>query len=349
MKRIGNLYADVISLQSLRQGFYDARRSKSHSYACWEFELSLSTQLARLHEELAAGTYRPRPYVTFKVYEPKERIICAPAFRDCVVQHAIYNAVQPIFDRRFIHTSFACRPGKGTHAAADYAQQALIRSDPDSYTLQLDIRKFFYRICRAILRGLIERVIKDPLLVDLMMLFAELPDDTGIPIGNLMSQLYALIYLNSLDHYIVRQLKPAAGYCRYVDDFILFGLTRQQALEYRRLIIQFLDENLALELSRTTIARVSRGVNFVGYRTYRRARFIRKHSLYKARKAARLGQLDRFVSHLAHASKTHSLQHLLSYCMENNHGLYRQLPKKYHAAHYRKPDLPGGQHRAVHD
>lgn len=142
MKRIGNLYADVISLQSLRQGFYDARRSKSHSYACWEFELSLSTQLAKLHEELAAGTHRPRPYVTFKVYEPKERIICAPAFRDCVVQHAIYNAVQPIFDRRFIHTSFACRPGKGTHAAADYAQQALIRSDPNSYTLQLDIRKF---------------------------------------------------------------------------------------------------------------------------------------------------------------------------------------------------------------
>lgn len=347
MKRHGNLYSQAVTMDALRQGFRAAKRSKSYNYACWQFELSLGAELKKLHQELADGTYRPRPYLKFKVREPKERIIYAPAFRDCVVQHAVYSVVQPIFDRTFISTSFACRVGMGTHAAADHAQQALIRAAPDSYTLQLDIRKFFYSIDRKTLRFLIERKVKDKQLVDLMMLFAEYEEPTGIPIGNLLSQLYALIYLNPLDHYVVRHLNPAAGYCRYVDDFILFGLTRDQALEYRDYIIGFLDENLHLQLSRSTIAKATRGINFVGYRTYRHARFIRKHSLYKARRAIRNSQLERVVSHLAHASKTHSLQHLLNYCLEHNNELYRLLPKKYHAAHHRNFDSPRGQHRAL--
>lgn len=348
MKRVGNLYDIVISLESLRQGFEDARRSKLGSYACFEFELSLGTELQKLHEELASGTYRPRPYHVFLVHEPKTRTIYAPAFRDCVVQHAIHNTVLPIFERTFIHTSFACRKGKGTHKAADYAQQALQRSPEGGYTLQLDIRKFFYRINRQILRALIECKIKDPRLVDLMMLFAEFADSIGIPIGNLLSQLYALIYLNVLDHYIVRELKPAAGYCRYVDDFILFGLTREQALDYRERITGFLAGHLQLELSRSTITHRRRGINFVGYRIWASARFIRKHSLYKARKAVREGRLESVISHLAHASKTRSLQHLLDYAMEHNHALYRALPKTYHQRHHAHAQYAGGGSRAVH-
>lgn len=296
--------------------------------------MSIGAQINTLHKELTEGTYRPRPYIKFKVHEPKERIIYAPAFRDCVVQHAVYAVIQPIFDPTFIDASFACRIGKGTHAAADYAQQALIRSPDDSYVLQLDIQKFFYSIDRAILRTLFELKIKDAQMVDLMMLFTVYESPVGIPIGNLLSQIYALIYMNLIDHFIVRQLKPRAGYCRYVDDFILFGLTRDEALEYRRIIESFLYERLHLRLSRSTIAHTRKGVNFVGYRTWRSKRFIRKHSLYKARKAVREDRLDSFISHLAHASKTHSLQHLLDYALENNYELYCQLPKKYHAAHH---------------
>lgn len=348
MKRVGNLYGTVISRESLWRGFIDARRSKPDSEACWEFELSLGTELEALHKELVSGTYQPRPYHMFPVHEPKTRIIYAPAFRDCVVQHAVYNAVLPIFERTFIHTSFACRKGKGTHKAADYAQRALQRSQEDSYILQLDIRKFFYSISRPILRALIELKIKCKRLVDLMMMFADYLEPIGIPIGNLLSQLYALIYMNALDHFIVRTLKPRAGYCRYVDDFILFGLTRAEALEYRDRIVAFLAEHLELELSRSTIAHRRRGLNFVGYRIWTSARFIRKHSLYKARKAVREGRLESVISHLAHASKTHSLQHLLDYTWENNYALYRALPKTYHQRHHPPAQRPGRRHRAVH-
>ena len=67
------------------------------------------------------------------------------------------------------------------------------------------------------------------------MLFTEHGEVMGIPIGNLLSQLYALIYLNPLDHYIKRELQ-IKHYCRYVDDFILFGITHKQAVAYQQLI-----------------------------------------------------------------------------------------------------------------
>ena len=342
------MYGLIITKEALRKGFYDARKSKLKNYACLNFELSIGTEIEALHKELSNGTYKPRPYIKFKVSEPKERIIYAPAFRDCVVQHAVYTIIQPIFDRTFIDQSFACRVGKGMHRAADYAQQALIRSPDDSYTLQLDIQKFFYSINREILRTLFELKIKDPQMIELMMSFTVYEGRVGIPIGNLLSQIYALIYMNQVDHFVVRQLKPRSGYVRYVDDFILFGLTRTEALEHRATIELFLHEKLRLRLSRSTIANTKRGVNFVGYRTWRGARFIRKHSMYKAKKAVRENRLDSFISHLAHASKTHSMQHLLTYAQEHNYDLYSRLPKKYHAGHYQDAQCSGWGDRAMY-
>ena len=349
MQRHGFLYEHTFSRAGLWQGYCDARRSKGGRRACFQFERHLGSELEALHEELATGRYLPKPYFQFMVYEPKPRTIHAPAFRDCVVQHAIYNAVRPIFDRTFIDTSFACRPGRGTHMAADYAQAALQRSAPGSYTLQLDIRKFFYRINRQTLRRLVERKLKDQRLIDVMMMFAASPGDVGIPIGNLLSQLYALIYMNPVDHFVTRQLKPASGYCRYVDDFILFGLTRQQAVDHRQRIIEFLRDNLQLELSRGTIAPTRRGVNFVGFRTWANARFVRKHSLFKARRAIKSGSLPAIMSHLGHARQTHSLRHLITLIREQNHAVYRALPEAYHPRNHPRAAGARGLDRAMPD
>ena len=103
-------------------------------------------------------------------------------------------------------------------------------------------------------------------------------------VGNLLSQIYALIYLNPLDHYIKRVLK-ARHYARYVDDFILIGITRAEALSHRAAIVEFLVDRLGLELSKSTIAPVRRGANFVGYRTWASRRFVRRHALYTYRRA----------------------------------------------------------------
>ena len=310
MKRIGNLYQQAFERDALLTAFHAAARNKRGKRACFNFERRLAYNLDALFCELRDGTYRPMPYYNFEVYEPKQRTIYAPAFRDLVVQHAVYASVNAIFDRTFIDQSFACRKGMGTHKAANYAQAALRAVPRDSYTLKIDIRKFFYRIDRAILQKLIERKIKDRRMVDVMMLFADHGEPLGIPIGNLLSQLYALIYLNPLDHYIKRELK-VRRYCRYVDDAVLFGLTKEGCINARSEIEIFIRGNLHLEYSHTTIAPSRKGVNFVGYRTWASKRFIRKRSLYVFRKAIKQSDAQCAVSILGHARDTGSLRHML--------------------------------------
>lgn len=328
MKRTGQLFDRTFSKDNLYRAYLDARKGKRKKRACFEFETNLGANLAVLYKEIHNGEYRPKPYFQFVVYEPKERIIHAPVFRDIVVQHAIYRIIYGIFNRTFISTNFACRIGYGTHQASDYTQKALRVYNENLYTLKLDIRKFFYSINRNILRALIERKIKDNRLVDVMMMFAEGDGPLGIPIGNLLSQIYALIYLNPLDHFIKRELK-VRHYVRYVDDFILFGQTRASCLARRAQIVDFLRGKLHLELSKSTIQKIKRGVNFVGYRTWQNRRLIRKYSLYKFRKMVKKGKQESVVSLLGHAKRTNSLSYMLQTIKESKNGAGIQLPKSY--------------------
>ena len=324
MKRIGNLFEQAFTPEALYQAWEDASRGKRGKRATLEFSRCLSSNLDALHQELHSGNYKPQPYIEFTVYEPKRRTIYAPAFRDLVVQHAIYRLVYPIFNAGFIDQSFACRVGKGTHAAADYAQAALRSSAPDSYILQLDIRKFFYSIDRAVLATQIARKIKDQRFVAVMLQFADYGQPKGIPIGNLLSQMYALIFLNPLDHFIKRDLK-VRKYCRYVDDFVIFGETRQVCASFLARIQAFIAEQLGLELSRYSLHKVKRGLNFVGYRTWRSTRFVRKHSLYTFTRSAKKGALESVISILGHAKNTASLRHLLTTLKANHHDLFNRL------------------------
>lgn len=309
MKRVGYLFDRAFTPDALYQAWIDASAGKRGKRATLDFGRNLASNLDALHTALHNGTYTLRPYKEFKVYEPKERTIFAPAFCDLVVQHAIYKLVYPIFNRTFIDQSYACRKGKGTHAAADYAQAALRSSTPDSYILQLDIRKFFYSIDRAVLRTQIEHQIKDKRFVAVMMQFAEYGQPVGIPIGNLLSQTYALIYMNPLDHFIKRDL-GARLYCRYVDDFVIFGWPRERCVDALAKIEAFIADELHLGLSRYSLHKCKRGLNFVGYRTWRSTRFVRKHSLYTFSMAAKNGDAEAIASCLGHAKRTASLRHM---------------------------------------
>ena len=309
-KRHGQLYESMFTLEALHEAYRRSRDRKRKKAAIYQFEQNLGANLQALHDELRDGTYRPRRYKTFQVYEPKPRLIHAPHFRDVVVQQAMYAVLYPLADARLCFESYGCRQGKGTHRAADRAQQFLRASPPDSYLLQLDIRKFFYRMDRSILLSLWRKIVKDERVLRLLAVFAEYPAATGVPIGNLMSQLAALIYLNPLDQFIKRDLK-VKRYVRYVDDFVLFGVSQGEALTLRDQIIDWLQQHLRLELSRWTLQPIKRGLNFVGFRTWRRTRFVRKHSLYTFSRALREGRLASLVSSLGHARRSASHQHFI--------------------------------------
>jgi RNA-directed DNA polymerase len=109
MKRHGHLWEGMISFENLLQAAQSAARGKCFKPGVARFLFNLEPELFRLHEELASKTYRPGPYRTFTIYEGKTRRISAAPFRDRVVHHALTGVLEPIFERSFIHDSYACR------------------------------------------------------------------------------------------------------------------------------------------------------------------------------------------------------------------------------------------------
>jgi len=273
MRRIGNLFDRVTSYENLLASFRLAVRGCGKTGPVCHFFYHLEPEILRLQEELAKGTYRPGPYRHFTIYDPKERIIAVAPFRDRVVHHAVVRVLTPIYERIFIHDSYATRPNKGTHAAIKRAQSFLRRWE---WYLKLDIEKYFYTVDHDILMGLLKRKLKDPHLLDLLDRIIRNPRSfgKGIPIGNLTSQFLANVYLDPLDHEIKDRM-GVRGYIRYMDDMVLFAESKAELVSLKIRIERFLLERLALPLKSevSCLNRSSHGLSFLGMRIF--PRFIR--------------------------------------------------------------------------
>lgn len=290
---------DVANIDNLYQGFLNARKTKRNKKAIWDFENNLGENLTTISKALFDNTYVPDEPRTFIIHEKKRREIAAPSFRDSVVQHTIYLLVYERFDRGFIHDSYGCRKGKGTHKAADALQAFMRQCEGESYYVQMDIRKYYYSIEHALLRERIERKIADKPLVDLMMAFAG-KGDRGLYIGNLLSQLYGLVFLDRMDHWFKRVMKQKR-YVRYVDDFVIVGLSQEEAYALFESTKVYLETILHLSLSKWRIAKVKHGCNFVGFRTWKRVRFVRRFSVHNFSKALKQHKTQSIVSLLGNA------------------------------------------------
>lgn len=333
MKRTGHLFDRICSTEALLAAWHQARRHKRSHRAAFCFSRNLGADIDRLQRELRTGTYQPAPLQRFWVTDcRKPRLIEAPAFRDLVVQHAVYAALQPLLERRYIDTSFACRPGKGTHQAADWLQAQMRRAPRGAWTLHVDVRRYFYSIDRDILRTLLERVIKCRRTIELALQFAQRPEPAGVPIGNLLSQTFSNLYLNSLDHYCKRALKVGA-YARYVDDAVMIApdrATGKRWLEGIRMHLGLLN----LQVSHHSLQPLRRGVNWCGYRTWARARFVRPHLIASIRRDARRQRLEPIVSRLGHALRTASFRPILRHLREHHHDLFDRLPQGFRRLHH---------------
>lgn len=247
----------------------------------------MENELIEIQSTLINGSYHPKPYTMFKIYEPKERNISSAAFRDRVVHHSIINILEPIFERRHIHDSYACRVGKGTHVALKRAQK-MVRTY--SYFLKCDIRKFFESIDHAVLIEMLQSLIKDEKLMKLLIRIIEhQPSYTmkgkGLPIGNLTSQHFANYYMGFLDSFAKRKL-GSRGYVRYMDDFILFSNDKKELGNNLEKINEFVTEKLKMNLKEkiTQIAPVTEGLPFLGHRIHRNLIRIQRPNLVRFRK-----------------------------------------------------------------
>lgn len=299
MKTYKNLYPQIYTFSNLYWSFRDARRGKRDRAAVASFEFELESNLWTIQRQLREQTYRPGSYTNFTIREPKQRLISAAPFPDRVVHHALCNVIEPIWEKRFIHTSFACRVGKGTHRALDCCEKWIRRY---RYAFHGDIVKYFPAIDHAILRALLARRIADEQTMGLIDLILDggagiqagegapvfLPGDDlfaalrrrGLPIGNLTSQFWANVYLHELDKFVKHELRCPA-YLRYMDDFVLFSDDKAQLWDWHSAIRQFLADRLRLVLHprKSVVFPTHTGIDFCGFRIYPTHRRLRRSSV----------------------------------------------------------------------
>ncbi len=277
-----NLFEGIASFEALHAAALRAAKGKRAKPGVAAFLANLETEVLRLERELQSGRYRPGGYRKIEIFDPKHRIVSAAPFRDRVVHHAWCAVCEPIFERGFIHDSYANRIGKGTHRAV--ARYESFR-DRFRYVLRADIFRYFPAIDHAILKRALRRrigcgrtlALADRIVdgsnrqerVDLMFpgddLLAPLQRRRGLPIGNLTSQLFANVYLDRLDHFCKEVLR-AKGYLRYVDDFALFHDDREALERWRARIATFLEgRRLRLHPRKTAIVPTCEPAAFLGF------------------------------------------------------------------------------------
>lgn len=311
MKRKGNLKEKWCSYEALFEAFQEVKKNKNYHHNILLFESDLVSNLNRILASLEDGTYTIKPARAFYVYDPKERLIEAPHIEDRIVQHAVLNAVRDIIEARFIDTSYACRREKGTHRASDTLKRYLVNYKTKGYFLKVDISKFFYSIDHKAMEQLLRRVIKCEPTLGLLKKFYENETGVGLPLGNVTSQVLANLMLNPVDHLIKRFLKRK-HYLRYMDDLVILGETKEELKRVLR-YIKVLLKGLKLEVnSKTQIAQIKDGVDFVGYRTWYNNRLLRKRSLYKLKRVIKkYPEMSRIASYLSHSKRTNSLLYVV--------------------------------------
>jgi len=284
---MGCSFDKIISFENILDAAYQCRKGKTKASSTLAFFNNLEENVIQIQNELMWGMYQMSAYHHFYVFEPKRRLISAPHFRDRVVHRAIYNIIEQLFDKQYIHDSYACRRGKGTHKGADRAQafiRDVERKHGKAFALKADISRYFSSIDHHILKSIIDAKIRCSHTKQILFYIIDnSPCDAlgvGIPLGNLTSQIFANIYLNELDRFAKHELK-AKNYARYMDDFVIIHHDKAQLHQWRRDIELFLHQQLRLKTNSKTqvfpIAKKNgRALDFLGYRIYSTHRLLRK-------------------------------------------------------------------------
>ena len=289
MKRIGNLYSKICGMENLKLAHQNARKGKG-----WYQEVKMVDEdpekyLGQLQEMLLNKTYNTSDYVTFIKHDSgKDReIFKLPYFPDRICQWAILQVIEPYLIKNLIKNTYSAIPGRGIHLALHDIDQAIQHDVPGTqYCLKLDARKYYPSINHNILKQKYRRLFKDD---DLLWLLDEIidstPGDTGIPIGNYISQYSGNFYLSSFDHWI-KKVKHVKYYFRYMDDIVILGSSKEELHKLLLEIKEYFRKELKLTVKDNwqVFPTFVRGVDFVGYRTFLNYKLLRKSTCKQMKK-----------------------------------------------------------------
>ncbi len=341
MKRHGGLWPRLLSFGNLLAAARKASRGKRDRPDVVAFWFDLEGNLCRLQDELSSRQYEPGPYRTFPIVRPKPRLISAAPFRDRVVHHALCNVLLSVYEPAFVADSYACRAGKGTHAAVrrftDFARR-------HRFVLQCDVSKFFPSIDHQILKGIVARKIKDANVLWLVNriidhsneqepvaawfpgddLFSPVERRRGLPLGNQTSQVLANVYLDPFDHWVKETLR-VRGYLRYADDFVIFGddpgVLAGQRAECREWLTRL---RLRLHPRKAVISRVEDGTRWLGYRVFPTHRWLPRRNVVGMQRRLRRLQREYAAGRIDAEAVRRSLAGWLGHASQANTWLLRE-------------------------
>lgn len=266
---------EIFTFENLYEAHKKCRLSKQHKGEVIRFEANLSANLTKIRKEIITKNYKLGKYKQFIIYEPKERLIEAPPYKDRVIIRCFCdNVIKPQIEPKLIYDNSACRKKKGTSFAVKRLEkflkhEYLKEKNNNIYFLKCDIKKYFPNIDHKILINLLNQIkFSDDEMWLIEKLIKEQPDkvDKGLPLGNQSSQWFALLYLNKVDRLIKEKLQ-IRGYIRYMDDMILIHRDKEYLKKCLVEIENICREELNLSLNeKTGIGKVKDGIDFLGYR-----------------------------------------------------------------------------------
>lgn len=316
--KLTHKFEDIVSIENLLYAWEEFIKGKRKRKDVQQFQFNLIDNIISLHQDLINLTYKHGEYQAFNICDPKPRNIHKASVRDRLVHHAIYRKLYPFFDRTFISDSYSCRLNKGTHRALnrfrDFSCKIGRNRTKIVWILKCDIRKFFANINHSILLNILEEYIPDQnilwLLKEIIKSFETKPD-TGLPLGNLTSQLLVNIYMNRFDQFVKHKLK-AKHYIRYADDFVLLSDDKKWLNKHISVIEGFLNKELKLEMhsDKVFIKTLAFGIDFLGWIHFPDHRILRTSTKKRMLKNIRRETLSSYLGLLRH-SNTYKLQKLV--------------------------------------
>lgn len=316
MKRYGNLYSKIYDMDNLILAHNNARKGKGWYQEVKMIDENPEFYLGKLQEMLINKTYNTSDYVTFIKHDSgKDReIFKLPYFPDRICQWAILQVIEPYLVKHFIKNTYSAIPGRGIHLALRDIDEAVQHDVPGTqYCLKLDARKYYPSINHNVLKQKYRKLFKDE---DLLWLLDEIidstPGETGIPIGNYISQYSGNFYLSSFDHWM-KEVKGAKYYYRYMDDIVVLGSDKDALHKLRIEIDEYFRKELKLTIKGNwqVFPTFIRGIDFVGYRTFLNYKLLRKSTCNQMKK--KMTQLQKKVI------EDHQLMNYSEWCSINSY------------------------------
>lgn len=258
------LFERILSRENMKRALDRVRRNRG-SYGVDgmtvnELSAYLETAWPFIREELLTGTYKPQPVRRVEIPKPDGgiRLLGIPTVVDRLIQQAVAQVLSPIFEETFSDNSYGFRSGRSAHDAIYKAKEYIEQGN--TWTVDMDLEKFFDRVNHDILMFRVARKIKDKRVLKLIRNYLEsgvlvnglkVSSDKGTPQGGPLSPLLANILLDDLDKELERR---GHAFVRYADDCNIYIKSERAGNRVMASVKKFLTEKLKLKVNESKSA-----------------------------------------------------------------------------------------------